>query len=71
MAIGSAPPTSQQTGVYYREHFELPFFNSLLKDKGDIRKSKKLMCSYRSERVARCSELVADNFDGHRAVFAS
>src|SRR2546421_11079899 len=25
-----------KTGVYYREHFELPFFNHFLKDKGDI-----------------------------------
>lgn len=24
------------TGLYYREHFELPFFNYFLKDKGDI-----------------------------------
>jgi putative CocE/NonD family hydrolase len=26
----------QKTGLYYREHFELPFFNHFLKDKGDI-----------------------------------
>jgi putative CocE/NonD family hydrolase len=26
----------QKTGAYYREHFELPFFNYFLKDKGDI-----------------------------------
>jgi putative CocE/NonD family hydrolase len=25
-----------KTGIYYREHFELPFFNHFLKDKGDI-----------------------------------
>ncbi len=25
-----------KTGVYYREHFELPFFNHFLKDKGDV-----------------------------------
>ena len=25
-----------KTGLYYREHFELPFFNYFLKDKGDI-----------------------------------
>lgn len=25
-----------KTGIYYREHFELPFFNYFLKDKGDI-----------------------------------
>src|SRR6185503_6038911 len=25
-----------KTGVYYRQHFELPFFNYFLKDKGDI-----------------------------------
>jgi putative CocE/NonD family hydrolase len=25
-----------KTGVYYREHYELPFFNYFLKDKGDI-----------------------------------
>jgi uncharacterized protein len=25
-----------KTGIFYREHFELPFFNHFLKDKGDI-----------------------------------
>ncbi len=29
-----------KTGVYYREHFELPFFNYFLKDKGDISQIK-------------------------------
>ena len=31
-----------KTGVYYREHFELPFFNYFLKDKGDISQIKEL-----------------------------
>ena len=31
-----------KTGVYYREHFELPFFNHFLKDKGDISQIKEL-----------------------------
>ena len=30
----------QKTSVYYREHFELPFFNYFLKDKGDISQIK-------------------------------
>ena len=29
-----------KTGVYYREHFELPFFNHFLKDKGEISEIK-------------------------------
>ena len=32
----------QKTGVYYREHFELPFFNYFLKDKGDISQIKEV-----------------------------
>ena len=31
-----------KTGVYYREHFELPFFNHFLKDKGDIAEIKEV-----------------------------
>ncbi len=31
-----------KTGVYYREHFELPFFNYYLKDKGDISQIKEV-----------------------------
>lgn len=31
-----------KTGVYYREHFELPFFNHFLKDKGDIAQIKEV-----------------------------
>lgn len=31
-----------KTGVYYREHFELPFFNHFLKDKGDISEIKEV-----------------------------
>ncbi|HMG72583.1 MAG TPA: CocE/NonD family hydrolase [Pyrinomonadaceae bacterium] len=31
-----------KTGVYYRETFELPFFNHFLKDKGDISQIKEL-----------------------------
>lgn len=31
-----------KTGVYYREHFELPFFNYFLKDKGDISQIKEV-----------------------------
>jgi uncharacterized protein len=31
-----------KTGVYYREHFELPFFNYFLKDKGDISQIKEI-----------------------------
>jgi putative CocE/NonD family hydrolase len=31
-----------KTGVYYRETFELPFFNYFLKDKGDISQIKEL-----------------------------
>ena len=31
-----------KTGVYFREHFELPFFNYFLKDKGDISQIKEL-----------------------------
>jgi len=31
-----------KTGVYYREHFELPFFNHFLKDKGDISQIKEV-----------------------------
>ena len=31
-----------KTGVYYREHFELPFFNYFLKDKGDIAQIKEV-----------------------------
>ena len=33
---------SSKTGVYYREHFELPFFNYFLKDKGDISQIKEV-----------------------------
>jgi putative CocE/NonD family hydrolase len=33
---------SSKTGVYYREHFELPFFNHFLKDKGDISEIKEV-----------------------------
>ena len=32
----------QKTGVYYRENFELPFFNHFLKDKGDISQIKEV-----------------------------
>jgi putative CocE/NonD family hydrolase len=32
----------QKTAQYYREHFELPFFNYFLKDKGDIRQIKEV-----------------------------
>jgi putative CocE/NonD family hydrolase len=32
----------QKTGSYYREHFELPFFNHFLKDKGDISQIKEV-----------------------------
>ena len=31
-----------KTAVYYREHFELPFFNHFLKDKGDISEIKEV-----------------------------
>ncbi|HYX28873.1 MAG TPA: CocE/NonD family hydrolase [Pyrinomonadaceae bacterium] len=31
-----------KTGVFYREHFELPFFNYFLKDKGDISQIKEV-----------------------------
>src|SRR5437773_7405452 len=31
-----------KTGVYYREHFELPFFNYFLKDKGQISEIKEV-----------------------------
>ncbi|HSQ22899.1 MAG TPA: CocE/NonD family hydrolase [Pyrinomonadaceae bacterium] len=31
-----------KTGLYYREHFELPFFNHFLKDKGDISEIKEV-----------------------------
>jgi putative CocE/NonD family hydrolase len=31
-----------KTGVYYREHFELPFFNHFLKDKGEIPEIKEV-----------------------------
>lgn len=31
-----------KTGVYYREHFELPFFNHFLKDLGDISQIKEV-----------------------------
>ncbi len=31
-----------KTGIYYREHFELPFFNYFLKDKGDISQIKEI-----------------------------
>jgi len=31
-----------KTGVYYREHFELPFFNRFLKDKGDAAEIKEV-----------------------------
>ena len=31
-----------KTGVYYRQHFELPFFNHFLKDKGDISEIKEV-----------------------------
>lgn len=31
-----------KTAVYYREHFELPFFNHFLKDKGDIAEIKEV-----------------------------
>lgn len=31
-----------KTGVYYREHFELPFFDYFLKDKGDIAQIKEV-----------------------------
>ncbi len=33
---------ASKTGVYYREHFELPFFNYFLKDKGDISQIKEV-----------------------------
>ena len=32
----------QKTAAYYREHFELPFFNYFLKDKGDISQIKEV-----------------------------
>jgi len=32
----------QKTGIYYREKFELPFFNHFLKDKGDISNIKEV-----------------------------
>jgi putative CocE/NonD family hydrolase len=32
----------QKTAQYYREHFELPFFNYFLKDKGDISQIKEV-----------------------------
>lgn len=32
----------QKTGLYYRERFELPFFNHFLKDKGDIANIKEV-----------------------------
>jgi putative CocE/NonD family hydrolase len=32
----------QKTSLFYREHFELPFFNYFLKDKGDISQIKKV-----------------------------
>ncbi|MGB9179595.1 MAG: CocE/NonD family hydrolase [Pyrinomonadaceae bacterium] len=32
----------QKTGIYYRENFELPFFNHFLKDKGDISQIKEV-----------------------------
>jgi putative CocE/NonD family hydrolase len=32
----------QKTGMFYREHFELPFFNHFLKDKGDISQIKEV-----------------------------
>ena len=32
----------QKTSLYYREHFELPFFNHFLKDKGDISQIKEV-----------------------------
>ncbi|MGA9997531.1 MAG: CocE/NonD family hydrolase [Pyrinomonadaceae bacterium] len=32
----------QKTGIYYRENFELPFFNHFLKDKGDIAQIKEV-----------------------------
>jgi hypothetical protein len=32
----------QKTGLYYRERFELPFFNHFLKDKGDISQIKEV-----------------------------
>ena len=31
-----------KTAEYYREHFELPFFNHFLKDKGDISQIKEV-----------------------------
>src|SRR5260221_503512 len=31
-----------KTSIYYREHFELPFFNHFLKDKGDISQIKEV-----------------------------
>jgi hypothetical protein len=31
-----------KTGIYYREHFELPFFEHFLKDKGDISEIKEV-----------------------------
>jgi uncharacterized protein len=31
-----------KTGLYFREHFELPFFNYFLKDKGDISQIKEV-----------------------------
>ncbi|HEY0003192.1 MAG TPA: CocE/NonD family hydrolase [Pyrinomonadaceae bacterium] len=33
---------AQKTSLYYREHFELPFFNHFLKDKGDISQIKEV-----------------------------
>ncbi len=33
---------ASKTGVYYREHFELPFFNHFLKDKGEISQIKEV-----------------------------
>jgi putative CocE/NonD family hydrolase len=32
----------QKTALYFREHFELPFFNHFLKDKGDISEIKEV-----------------------------
>src|SRR6266478_5205980 len=31
-----------KTGIYYREHFELPFFNHFLKDKGEVPEIKEV-----------------------------
>jgi len=47
--------------VYYREHFRAAFFNHFLKGQGDISAIKKLnVFDTGAERVARCSERVAD-----------